>query len=180
VKRATAAALAAIVLVLVAGCGVVDAMLDAEDALERLGFTDVSVGLEHADGIDIVTVSYGTGPGETQAGRDQAAASVIWETVPYRFDRLVIDGRAYGRFQLEEQFGARDPSLDERTIGDEFERVGLRVLGVFALVAFLVVVAVVVVVVLIVRANRRRRQQLYAVWDPHGGRLPDGQWAPPR
>jgi hypothetical protein len=166
-------AVTALVLV-VAGCGVVEAMLDSEEALQREGFSNPSVGLESANGSDFVNVTYDAGPHESVVDNDLAAAAVIWRTVPYRFDRVVIDGRAYTRFRLERELGARDPALDEETISHELRDIGIRALLIVAAIGIAVIGTIILIVVLVVRSRKRHTMPMFsaAVRGP-------GDWTPP-
>ncbi len=155
------AALVLLVLVTTAACGRAEGVADTRRALEGAGFTEVDVGVRSGGGIDVVRV-------DAQGDDPDRAAEVVWDTVPVRFDQLVVtlgpgsgnsgpSGSSYGYQTLVERFGPRDPDLDRKQLSDEVVRDGLDLMLLLSLAALLSVGGVVALGLLLLRTARRVR-----------------------
>ncbi|HEX2046744.1 MAG TPA: hypothetical protein VHF27_03210 [Acidimicrobiales bacterium] len=147
--------LLALALLGLAGCGRAEGVSDTRRALEGAGFTAVDVGVRSGGGIDVVRVD--------AAGGDPArAAEVVWDTLPVRFDQLVValgaGTSSYGYAALVERFGPRDPDLDRKQLSDQVVRDGLDLMLWLTLGALLSVGGVVALALLVVRTARRGRR----------------------
>lgn len=153
-SRRLVLALAAVLAV--AGCGRAQGVADTRRALEDAGYREVKVDLRAASGIGIARVD--TAPG---GPAPEAAAQVVWETLPVTFDQLIvaIDGAAtpFSYEELTSRFGARDPSLDGKQIDEQVVRSGLRLMLLLSAGALLSVGFVVVTALAGVRAVKRAR-----------------------
>ena len=175
---------------LVGGCGVVKGINDTKRAIENAGFSDVSVEFEATNGVDSVDVRYRS----TATSREaldvevRRIAEAVWNTAPLRLDVVTITpiGSSAGgevatinRAALQQEFGPRPASVNEKNFGDLANAKGIFIGFV---IAFLVILAVIVlVVVLVVRASRRRRAQPMAWAGGYPGQPPGapGWQAPP-
>ncbi len=81
--RTARCAVLALALLALAACGRADGVADTRRALEEVGFTEVDVGVRSGGGIDVVRV-------DAQGGDPDRAAEVVWDTLPVRFDQLVV------------------------------------------------------------------------------------------
>ena len=141
---------------LLAGCSRAQGVADTRRALERTGYRDVDVSLRTGGGIGVARVeaaagTLGHGP----------AAEVAWDTLPVRFDQLIValgtETEAFSYQELAGRFGPRDPSLDGRQVDEEVVESGLRLMLLLSAGALLSVGAVVTIALLALRAGRRAR-----------------------
>lgn len=142
-----------------AGCGAVTELIQLEERIERQGY-DVT-GVFHDDfgtGRNEVQVDASTGRGVAPPRGNEEIAGIVWDSYPRRFDRVsvTLDGVdiVFTRSQLQERFGARDATLDEKEFQDEIEA-GIRTAFIAGAIALLVIVAVIITVVVLVRRRRR-------------------------
>ena len=158
----------AVLLVLLAGCGRAQGVADTRQALERAGYRDVEVTLSTGGGIGVARVeaaagTLGTGP----------AAEVAWDTLPVRFDQLVValgeENEAFSYEDVAGRFGARDPSLDGRQVDEEVVESGLKLMLLLSAGALLSVGVVVATAVLAVGAGRRARRGAAQAEGPASG-----------
>ena len=153
-SRRLALVLAAVLAL--AGCGRAQGVADTRTALEGAGYREVDVDLRAGSGIGVARV--GTAPG---GPAPETAAKVIWETLPVRFDQLIVDvGGATTPFSYEDltgRFGARDPSLDGRQIDEQVVRSGLKLMLLLSAGALLSVGFVVATALAVIRATKRAR-----------------------
>lgn len=109
-----------------AGCGTARGVDDTRRALERAGYREVEVTLRSGGGIDVARVD-GAPEGAPPA---EQAAEVVWNTLPVRFDQLVValgtDTTLFGYEALAGRFGPRAPSLDRRQVSEEVVEDGLE------------------------------------------------------
>ena len=142
-------------LVALAGCGRAEGVADTRRALEGAGFTEVDVTVRSGGGIDVVRV-------DAQGGEPDRAAEVVWDTLPVRFDQLLValgpSAASYGYENLVERFGARNPDLDRKQVSDQVVRDGLDLMLWLTLAALLSVGGVVALGLLVLRAARRTRR----------------------
>ncbi len=140
----------------VAGCARAAGVDDTRRALESAGYTDVDIELRAANGIGVARVV--AAPGGPPA---DAAAGVVWEMLPVRFDQLIVAvGDASTPFSYEElnrRLGPRSPSLDGKQVDEEVIRSGLKLMLLLSAGAILSVAAVVFTGLGVVRATRRAR-----------------------
>ena len=110
--------LATLTLVLAAGCGTIGAFVDLQDDLQNAGFSDVNVNVDCDSGGDVLRIEATGPPGDTPEEAQRKAAEIAWTTFPRRFEllRLDIGGQSVtlDRAQLEQEFGPRDPDLDDK------------------------------------------------------------------
>jgi hypothetical protein len=166
-------AVLALVALLLAGCGVLNAALDMSGRLGRDGFQDSSVQLNTRNGRDVVEVEFSghrTLRGEAAIDR---AAEIVWDELPLRFDEIVVTGGrdsfSYERRSLEAALGLRNPELDRRSIGQEIGG-GFATVGIIVLAGVVVVVGLIIwLVVWLVRRDGRR---------PPPGPFPQGPFPP--
>ena len=149
-------AVLALALVALAGCGRAQGVADTRRALEGAGYRQVDIDLRAGSGIGVARVDAAPGgpPAET-------AAAVIWETLPVRFDQLIVavDG-ATTPFSYEElagRFGAREPSLDGKQVDEQVVRSGVTLMLLLSAGALLSVGVVVLTGVAVIRATKRAR-----------------------
>ena len=183
------ALVAAVVLALLAGCGTVRAFTDLDGALRDAGFTSTRVNVAGSDPVALTVRADAPAGDSTEEGQD-AAAELVWTTFPRRFDeaRITIDGqsRTVTPAQLQERFGDRPAGLDDQTLGDDFDRIGIGiVLGVLVAGVLAVGIAGLVALVVVRRRRRRRPPPLVggppAPWAPTAGPVPPpGGWGPPQ
>ena len=153
-SRSLALALAAVLVL--AGCGRAQGVVDTRRALEGAGYREVDVDLRAGSGIGVARVDAAPdGPAP------ETAARVIWETLPVQFDQLIVAvGGATTPYSYEEltgRFGPRDPSLDGKQIDEQVVRSGLRLMLLLSAGALLSVGFVVVTALAVVRATKRAR-----------------------
>lgn len=147
---------AALVLLLavLAGCGRAEGLADTRRALEGAGYVEVDVDVRSGGGIDVARI-------DASGDDPDRVAAVVWETLPVRFDQLVVtlgpEVSTYGYQSLAERFGARDPDLDRRQLSDQVVRDGLDLMLWLTLAAVLSVGGVVALALLVLRAGRRTR-----------------------
>ena len=152
----------ALALLGLAACGRAEGVADTRRALEGAGYTEVDVGVRSGGGFDVVRV-------DAQGGDPDRAAEVVWDTLPVRFDQLVVTlgpsgprsgssgsgASSYGYQTLVERFGPRDPDLDRKQLSDQVVRDGLDLMLLLALAALLSVGGVVTLGLLLLRTARR-------------------------
>ena len=163
------------VLVLLAGCGLIQASRDTAAAVDRAGFHSARVNVNDSGGFETVTVSAAVdGPAGSSDG--ERAAQVVWRTFKYRIDELDVDITGSGADyttsfttdDLVSMFGPRDPSFDKHTVTSTLASAGKAVAIVVGVGGLLFLIFIVVVVVLVVRSSRRRRVA-----------APPARWGPP-
>lgn len=149
-----------------AGCRNVRGVAPTRQALEQAGYRDVEVSFRSGGGIDLVRVdavpATGTPPDEQGL---RAAGEAVWRTLPLRFDQLHVSVRApgavvgttFGYEELSRLFGAREPGLDRRQVGDEVVESGLKLVVLLSIGALLSVGLVVGLTLFALRNVRRRR-----------------------
>ena len=149
-------AVVALVLVALAGCGRAQGVADTRRALEGAGYRNVDIDLRAGSGIGVARVD--TAPG---GPAPDTAARVVWETLPVRFDQLIVAvGGAASPFSYEDligRFGPRDPSLDGKQIDEQVVRSGLKLMLLLSAGAVLSVGFVVVTALAGIRAMKRPR-----------------------
>ena len=153
----------AALLVVVAGCGAVEGVVRGTVSTIRLlddkGFDSPQI---QPRGGDVVLVTVTKDSEDLEAAAVEAAG-VVWGNLPLRVDRLEVTCKnGFGgrgsyradRAELEQRFGARDPTLDEG-----FDRVEPRtvaiVAGAMILGGLLVLAGIVILIVVLVRRRRR-------------------------
>ena len=145
-----------VALVALAGCGRAQGVADTRRALEGAGYREVEVDLRAGSGIGVARVD--TAPG---GPAPETAAGVVWETLPVRFDQLIVAvGGQTTPFSYEElagRFGPRDASLDGKQIDEQVVRSGLRLMLLLSAGALLSVGFVVVTALAGVRAMKKAR-----------------------
>jgi len=141
----------------VAGCGRAQAVADTRRALERAGYRDVEISLRTGGGIGVARIDaapQGAPPAD-------AAAEVAWDTLPVRFDQLIVAAGAevatFSYEDLERRYGPRQSSLDGRQIDQEVVERGLKLMLVLSGAAILSVGAVVVTGAMAFKAAKRAR-----------------------
>jgi hypothetical protein len=158
------AVLPVLALLAMVGCGRAEGVADTRRALEAAGFTEVDVGVRSGGGIDVVRV-------DAMGGDPDRAAEVVWDTMPVRFDQLLVTlgpsgptsgnsgsrASSYGYQTLVERFGARDLDLDRKQLSDQVVRDGLDLMLLLSLGAVLSVGGVVALGLLLLRTARRGR-----------------------
>jgi len=156
--------MAALVLavLLVAGCGLVNSLVDTTTGLRKAGFSQIRVGLlPGANAGSDVGVSVGVtvdAPPTDDVAR--VAARVVWDDFRERFGVLevVVHGhgpalhRRYAYAQMVTLFGSRNPAYDKTSVTSSVKGLGRNLVAGLALV----VVAVVVVVVVVLLRRRKR------------------------
>lgn len=180
-RRGVLATLAALLL-LVTGCGAIDAFLTTQEALEAEGFRNASVSWYSTEGHETLYVTWDARATSTETLHLErlSAAHVVWRVAPVHFDEVEADpdtdvtdeatrAEVFSRAELESQFGPRPAGLD-RDAGDLLNVRGILI-GV-GIAAVLGIVLVAVVIVVVVRAMRKRR----ATAPPPGAW---GGWYPP-
>ena len=149
-------AVLAVAVLAVAGGGRAEGVADTRRALEGAGYQQVGIDLRARSGIGVARV-------EAAAGGPPAdsAAEVVWDTLPVRFDQLIVAlGDATTPFSYQElagRFGPRDRALDGKPIDEQVVRSGLRLMLLLSAGALLSVGLVVVTVLAVVRATKRAR-----------------------
>jgi hypothetical protein len=140
-----------------AACGRAQGVADTRRALERTGFRNVDISLRTGGGIGIARVQTAAG----DAPPADEAAEVAWDTLPVRFDQLIVaigdTTSSYSYDDLERRYGPRDQSLDGKQIDDEVVRSGLKLMLVLTGAAMLSVGVVVALGLAAVRAAKRAR-----------------------
>ena len=153
-SRRVALALAA--LLALAGCGRAQGVADTRQALEGAGYREVDVDLRAGSGIGVARVDAAPG-----GPAPETAARVVWDTLPVRFDQLIVAvGGATTPFSYEEltgRFGPRGASLDGRQIDEQVVRSGLKLMLLLSAGALLSVGFVVVTARAGIRAVKRAR-----------------------
>jgi hypothetical protein len=165
---------------LLGGCGVVSAMLDTQQGLRDAGFQSVHVGFHDNGSADDVDVSVTVSAEPTQNDTVNVA-SVVWAKLHERFDNLAVtvhgDGSSVSRRftfdELQQTFGARNPSYNSTTVAGGVKRLGFEVLGGLAVLA----IAVVLTAILLTRRRKRNRQMAWPGWS--AGASPAGMAGQP-
>ena len=143
-------------------------MADTRRALERTGYREVDVSLRTGGGIGVARI-------EAAAGTlgAEPAAEVAWNTLPVRFDQLIValgsETEAFSYQDLADRFGPRDPSLDGRQVDEEVVESGLKLMLLLSAGALLSVGAVVAVALLALRAGKRARRGTRQAEGPTSG-----------
>ena len=172
--RRTALALAlALCLTFGAGCSALKATLDLCAQINRGGGQCNSVSFNTVNGDDSVVVNTSGDIGR-ESNNVKRIAQITWTSFPYRFDGILISrgpgaSTALRRPELERQFEARPPRLDEKSLTQAFTRAAVTGLAVAGGVGLVCVALVVVLVIVLVRRSRRNKSQ-----GP-----PPGQWGGP-
>lgn len=151
----------ALVLVLVlAGCSVLQGFVSTIRALDRAGFGTPDIQLDGNDSYR-VTVSKDT---DDLAAAAAEAAGVVWRELPLRIERLEVScGNGFGgrgtyaadRAELQERFGPRDPALDAGVQEGDLRTLGIVVIAMLV-GGVVVLVGIVILVVVLIRRSRRR------------------------
>jgi hypothetical protein len=168
------------VVALLGGCGVVSAMLDTQQGLRDAGYQSVHVGFHDNGSADDVDVSVTVSAEPTQNDTVNVA-SVVWAKLHERFDNLAVsvhgDGSSVSRRftfdELQQTFGARNPSYNSTTVAGGVKRLGFEVLGGLAVL----VIAIVLTAIFLTRRRRRNRQPAWPGWSP--GPAPAGMAGQP-
>lgn len=147
-------------LLLVAGCGVVQGTVSTVRALDRAGFSSPQIRLDVGESVR-VEVEKDT---EDLNAAAIEAAGVVWSNLPLRVEGLdVTCENGFGgrgtyqadRTELEQRFGARDPDLDRG-----FEESDLRTVGIVVVVVLvgglLVLTGIIILIVVLVRRSKKR------------------------
>jgi hypothetical protein len=165
--------LAAMILVFAAGCGTIGAFVDLQENLQDAGFSDVNVNVDSDSGGDVLRIEATGPPGDTPAEAQQKAAEIAWTTFPRRFEllRLDIGGQSVtlNRAQLEQEFGARDPDLDDKELEDDVRNLGIGLLIALAVGFVLCVGLIILIIVLVRRSGKKKRAQQQQQWGGPGG-----------
>jgi len=161
-RRAAGKAVAAVVLlvIVVAGCGLIRGTISTVRALQRAGFSSARIQTGNPDSFE-VKVRKDT---EDLDAAAIDAAGVVWRKLPLRIERLQVQcENGFGgkgtfvadRAQLEQRFGARDPDLDRGFRRSDLRTVAI-VVGVLVVGGLLVLGGIVALVVVLIRRSRRR------------------------
>ena len=150
------AAVLGITMLALAGCSRAEGLAATRRALEGAGYQQVDIDLRARSGIGVARVE--AAPSGPPADR---AAEVVWDTLPVRFDQLIVAiGDATTPFSYEDlasRFGPRDRSLDGKQVDEQVIRSGVRLMLLLSAGALLSVGLVVVTGLAVVRATRRAR-----------------------
>ncbi len=163
-RRGWVGGMAALVLavLLLAGCGLVNSLVDTTTGLRKAGFSQIRVGLlPGANARSDVGVSVGVtvdAPPTDDVAR--VAARVVWDDFRERFGVLevVVHGhgpalhRRYAYAQMVAIFGSRNPAYDKTSVTSSVKGLGRNLLAGLAVVV--VAVGAVVAVVLLRRRKR--------------------------
>lgn len=168
-------------LLLAAGCSVVQGTVSTVRALSGGGFGSPQIQLDPGDAVRVTVVK----DTEDLDGAAAEAAGLVWAKLPLRVERLDVTckngfgGRAIfraDRAELERRFGSRDPALDEALQRIDSRSVVL-VAGAVLLGGLLVLGGIIVLIVVVVRRNRKRLPPPGPPGPPSGW---DPQPPPPR
>ena len=172
------AALAATVALAVAvgACGAITELLRLQERIEDAGYgVDGVFHDDFSSGTSQVEIDARTADGEPPPDGQLEIAEIVWTTYPRRFDTVFIeldnDEALFTRGDLQERFGARDASLDERGFGDDVAG-GVRAFAWYGLVVL--IGGVIAIATTLVVLRRRRRGQSDG-W----GRPDSGSWNGP-
>jgi hypothetical protein len=196
VQRAAVAAAVVLAVTALASCATVSSWSGLIRDLEAGGFTNVSVNIDTGDEPYTLVVKADAPEGDSTAEAQEAAAEIVWNSYPSRFEelRLTIEGETedYTRAELNEQFGARPEALDEGTLEDDITRDSISLLIGLLVLAMVVVLAAAVTALLVLRSRKvsaARRRRVWADAMPHptpwappgpmGPPAPSGPWASP-
>ncbi|HWI03768.1 MAG TPA: hypothetical protein VNT52_08080, partial [Acidimicrobiales bacterium] len=120
-------ALLALAVLVLAGCGRAAGVADTRRALEGAGYQQVDIDLRARGGIGVARVEAAPGGPPAEMG-----AEVVWDTLPVRFDQLIVAlGDAATAFSYEDlagRFGPRDRSLDGKQVDEQVVRSGLHLM----------------------------------------------------
>lgn len=155
-QRTSAVSVLAVLAVLTAGCQTVVGTTETVRSIQQeVGALDVQVVTPDPSG-ERVVVRYSSQHSDEQAVRAEAerVAEVTWRELPLQFDRAVLEPRgapagvqtvSYSREELQQQFGPRDPALDQGL---------LEAVARFDVAALVVIILVIVLVVVLLRRSR--------------------------
>ena len=164
--------LATLTLVVAAGCGTIGAFVDLQDELQDQGFSDVNVNVDSDSGGDVLRIEATGPPGDTLEEARRKAAEIAWTTFPRRFQllRLDINGQSVtlNRAQLEQEFGARDPDLDDKELEDDIRYLGIGLRLALAVGFVLCVGLIILIIVLVRRSGKKKRAQQQQQWGAGG------------
>jgi hypothetical protein len=154
---------------LLGSCGVISAMLDTQQGLRNAGYQSVHVGFHNNGGADNVDVSVTVSAEPTQTAAVNVA-SVVWAKLHERFDNLNVtvhgDGTSVSRQfsfdEMQQTFGARNPSYNSTTVAGGVKQLGFEVLGGLVVIGAIIAAAA----ILLTRKRRRSRQVAWAGWPP--------------
>lgn len=174
-RVSVAAALAALLVTLVSGCGPIGALFDTQQALTNAGYQSTSVNFSVGNG-DEVKVSVTVNAPPTQSNADDVA-HIVWQKFHERFSLLAVTVhgsgpaivRDYSHSDLVSLFGPRNPAYDRTSVTSATQRLGLIVIIVLVVLVLGVIMTVVMV--------RRRRRGRRPPWPP--GTPPWMQGGPP-
>jgi len=154
---------AAAFLLVVAGCGAVEGVVRGTVSTIRVlddkGFDSPQI---QPRGGDVVLVTVTAKDSEDLEAAAIEAAGVVWGNLPLRIKRLEVTckngfgGRGSyraNRAELEQRFGARDPTLDEGFDSVEPRTVAI-VAGAVILSGLVVLAGIVILIVVLVRRHR--------------------------
>jgi hypothetical protein len=149
-------AVLSITILALAGCGRAEGVADTRRALEGAGYQQVDIDLRARGGIGVARVEAALGGPPAER-----AAEVVWDTLPVRFDQLIVAvGDATTPFSYEDlvgRFGSRDRSLDGKQVDEQVVRSGLRLMLLLSGAAVASVGLVVVTGLAVIRTTRRAR-----------------------
>ena len=174
------------VVVALGGCAVISAQRATRSKLRNVGY-DTAVSIDETNGYTTAEVIFKTLPGDPEAAA-QAAACIVWTTMPYKIDEIDIVGELSDRFDRNDLLsacGPRPAGYDDQTIGSSFARIGKGVAIGVGVGCLALVVGAIVLVVLLVRRSRRRRSDPpppppgYGGYPPGAGYPPSGAGYPP-
>ena len=158
---------------LLGGCGRAQGVADTRRALERTGYRYVDVSLRTGGGIGVARIE--AAAGTLGAG---PAAEVAWNTLPVRFDQLIValgsETEAFNYQELADRFGPRDRSLDGRQVDEEVIESGVKLMLLLSAGALLSVGAVVAIALVALRAGGRARLMTPADGRGRGARQAEG------
>ena len=182
---------AALMAVLLSGCGPITSMYDTQQALRDAGYQSVSVSFNYRNADEVkVSVTVNAAPSDTNA-RD--VAGIVWQKFHERFSLLAVTvhgsgpalTRDYSHADLVSLFGPRNSAYDRTSLSSATNR-----LSVIAIIVVVVLIAAVVfIVVMVTRGRRRRRPPSWPAggppwmkggppWTQGGPPMGGGPWQP--
>jgi hypothetical protein len=180
-RRCAVAMLAVLALLGLSGCTAIRGIVGLQSDLRDAGYRDARVGIDSANSVVVVTVTWRPHAGEEAlTAESHGIAALVWQRAEFRFDAVETvatgllgpDERArFDREALAAELGPRPPGLDKALVQTgEVRAVLLGVVG--AVLA--VVLVIVLVVVLVLRSGRKKRRAGSNDWPGSWPQQPGG------
>ena len=160
-------AAAALMAVVLSGCGPLSSVFNTQQALRDAGYQSVSINFNVGNADEVkVSVTVNATPSD---GNTNDVARIVWQKFHERFSLLAVTvhgsgpalTRDFSHADLVSLFGPRNPAYDQTSLSSATTR-----LGVIAIIVVVVLLAAVVFVIVMITRRRRRRPPSWPAGGP--------------